>query len=153
MKVTLSYSAPSNKTWNVKGGDAETLLKNLEKNGFWGRYRSNQAGSWSGKGKQFDSVKLTAKPVILMPSWTEYSKIKDGQASWDKMWKALKKHEENHHKISMRLPRPFRKSLRRAATWTQRTSPKQGTNGKRTPKRSRTTMTKSQSMARTKASS
>lgn len=111
MKVTLSYSAPSNKTWNVKGADAESLFKNLEKNGFWGRYRSNSSGSWSGKGKKIDSVKITGKPVILMPSWTEYSKIKDGQASWDKMWKALKKHEDNHHKIFDEAAKAFKKEL------------------------------------------
>ncbi len=111
MKVTLSYGKPSNKSWKVKGGDANTLFANLNKNGFWGRYRSNVSASWSGKGAKIDAFKLTAKPVVLMPSWTEYSKIKAGQKSWDKMWKALKKHEDNHHTIFDTSAKAFKKKL------------------------------------------
>lgn len=100
MKVTLTVPKPSNKTWTVKGKDLSAVFDNLNKNKFWGRYRSNHATSFSGKGDKIDSVKVSASPVVLMPSWAGYGKAtKDEKKSWDTMWKALKKHEDNHHVI------------------------------------------------------
>jgi predicted secreted Zn-dependent protease len=111
MKVTLGYGSPSNATWKVKGSDAETLFKNLNKHKWWGRYRSNSKGTWTGKGAKISSVKIAGKPVITMPVWTEYSKVKAGQKSWDKMWAALKKHEDEHHVIFDTAAQDFKKML------------------------------------------
>jgi predicted secreted Zn-dependent protease len=112
MKVDLGYSKPSSKTWKVKGQDAETLFKNLNKNAFWGRYRSNESARFSGKSAKIDLVKVAASPTITMPVWSDYPKApKEAKASWDKMWKALKKHEDNHHTIFDDAAKALKKSL------------------------------------------
>jgi predicted secreted Zn-dependent protease len=100
MKVTLKISKPSNKTWTVKGADIAALFKNLQAHDWWGRYRSNNSGKFAGKSSQIDTVTLTAKPVITMPKWATYSKASKGEKkSWDAMFKALRKHEDEHHTI------------------------------------------------------
>ncbi|MFQ5622090.1 MAG: DUF922 domain-containing protein [Paracoccaceae bacterium] len=100
MKVNLKIPGPSNKTWTVKGANLEEVFKALKAHGWWGRYRSNESAKFTGKAKKFDTVNLSAKPVITMPKWANYGKAaKDEKKSWDDMWKALKKHEDQHHTI------------------------------------------------------
>lgn len=112
MKVTLTIPSPAKKSWTVKGGNLEEVFKNLNKNAFWGRYRSNPSYKSSGKGDKIDTIKLTAGPVITMPSWAGYGKAsKDEKKSWDAMFKALQKHESNHHDIFVKAADDWKKEM------------------------------------------
>lgn len=112
MKVTLSIPNPSQKTWTVKGKDLGEVFDNLNRHGFWGRYRANPSYKASGGGSKIDSVKLSAGPVITMPSWAGYGKAtKDEKKSWDAMAKALQKHESNHHDIFVKAAQAWKKEM------------------------------------------
>ncbi|HEU0221346.1 MAG TPA: DUF922 domain-containing protein [Paracoccaceae bacterium] len=112
MKVTLSIPRPSNKSYTVSGKSIREVFDALQKHGWWGRYRSNEGMSYSGKSSTVDTIKVSASPVIFMPSWTGYSKAsKAEQQSWDKMYKALKKHEENHHEIFLSSADDWKKEM------------------------------------------
>ncbi|MEM8578898.1 MAG: DUF922 domain-containing protein [Pseudomonadota bacterium] len=114
MKVTLSCGKPTYKTYTVKGTDAPAVVKALNKSGEWGKYRPHFDFSASGKTKTaIDTVKVFAKPVITLPKWANYRKITKGQNSWDTMFKALKKHEENHHAIFDAAAKGFKAALER----------------------------------------
>lgn len=100
MKVTLKIPKPKDNTWTVKGTTILELFKNLNKHKWWGRYRSNPDHSLKEKDGKVSEFTLKAKPEIIMPKWSTYSKAsKDEKTSWDDMCKALKKHETNHHAL------------------------------------------------------
>ena len=99
MKITASIPKPTVKHFNVKGKDLDELFEALESHGFWGRFIANEAVNWGSK-DPVETVKFSAKPVILMPKWTDYSKAdKDAQNAFDNMYKKLLKHEKNHWAI------------------------------------------------------
>ncbi|MGR3723499.1 DUF922 domain-containing protein [Abyssibius alkaniclasticus] len=96
MKISTSIKKPTTKHYNIKGKDLDTLFANLEARAFWGRFVANEAVNWGTK-DPVEKVTISAKPVIFMPKWTEYSKAdKDAKTRFDKMYKALAKHENNH---------------------------------------------------------
>jgi len=101
MKITASLPKPTVKPFNVKGKDLDELFAALEKHGFWGRFLANEAVNWGSK-DPVETVKFSAKPVIHMPKWTDYSKAdKPSKDSFDKMYKVLLKHENNHYAIML----------------------------------------------------
>lgn len=111
MKVTVSYPKPKAKSFNVKGKSIPEVFKSLNKNAFWGRYRSDADIDW-GKDDPVKKADITAAPYIILPTWTDYSKAtKDEKKSWDDMMKALEKHENNHHKIFEDAVEEFKKSI------------------------------------------
>lgn len=100
MKATVKIPNPKPKNWSVSGGDIETLFNNLNRHGWWGRYRSFEDKKPKKKGDKIIEVVITGSPTITMPKWKEYGKAsKEEKKSWDNMYKALLKHENNHHKI------------------------------------------------------
>jgi predicted secreted Zn-dependent protease len=121
VKVALKVPNPSKKSWTVKGKNLEEVFDNLNKNAFWGRYRSNHKYKSSGKGDKIDTVTLESGPVITMPAWGGYSKAtKDEKKSWDTMFKALQKHENNHHDIFVKAAEDFKKEMERGGDLTER---------------------------------
>ena len=113
MKVTLKVPSPSSKPWTVKGADLKAVFDNLNKHGWWGRYRANE--SYKGKPDKSGNivtVALSAKPVVHMLKWAGYGKAKPAEKkSWDAMWKALETHEKNHHKIFSDAAAAWKKAL------------------------------------------
>jgi predicted secreted Zn-dependent protease len=100
MKVKLGISKPSRKNWTVKGKGIEEVFANLKKHGFWGRYRSVPSYKASDERVIYSTVKISARQVITMPSWSGYGKAdKEAKKSWDTMYKALLKHEAQHGEI------------------------------------------------------
>jgi predicted secreted Zn-dependent protease len=99
-KVTISNGSIARKTWSCKGKTLDEVFKNLNKHGWWGRYRSNLTMK-STPAKTGLQVKIAGKPIIIMPKWSDYSKAAPAdKKSWDSMYKALLKHETNHHSIT-----------------------------------------------------
>ena len=112
MKVTLKIPKPAAKTWTVKGKTVDELSKNMKKHKWWGRYVSNPNYSYKDKGAIVTELVFKPKPVIYMPVWSEYSKAsKADKKSWDDMYKALKKHEENHHTILLSESEAWKKTM------------------------------------------
>ncbi|GAA6199184.1 DUF922 domain-containing protein [Aquicoccus sp. SU-CL01552] len=115
MKVTLKIPKPASNKWTVKGKTIEDLFKNLKKHKWWGRYRSHSECSYKKKDGVVSDFILKAKPEIIMPVWANYSKAsKEEKKSWDDMWKALKKHEENHHVIFKKEAEAWKKAMEKA---------------------------------------
>lgn len=113
-EVKRSIAKPKLVTYSVSGNTIEQVFNNLEKRKFWGRYRANQSKTAS---YQLDghikTITITAAPVITMPKWKNYSKGNKGQkATWDNMWKKLKAHEDNHHKIFLKCVDGFETDLK-----------------------------------------
>ena len=103
MKVTVKVPNPKEAHWNVKGKTIEELFANLEKHGWWGRYRSNETESSKpdkADKTKLDSIEIGGAPVITMPKWTDYgSASKPKQKAFDAMYKELLRHEREHHDI------------------------------------------------------
>ena len=98
MKAKVKIPAPAKKDWTVSGGDIETLFNNLERHGWWGRYESHEDKKPRKTGDKITEVVITGSPRIILPKWKDYGKASRAEKkSWDDMYKALKKHEENHH--------------------------------------------------------
>lgn len=113
MKVKVSIPKPKSKSWSVKGKSIPDVFKNLNKNAFWGRYRSDADIDW-GKDDPVTKASITASPYIILPDWSEYGKVSKGEKrAWDDMIKALDKHESNHHKIFEDTVEEFKKTLER----------------------------------------
>ena len=110
-KVSIPSGSPARKSWSCKGANLDEVFKNLNKHGWWGRYRSNLA--YNAKlGSNVVSVSVTAKPVVIMPKWAQYGKASaDDKKAWDKMYKALLKHETNHHTITDTHLKELKKNL------------------------------------------
>lgn len=114
MKISLKSPSPKLKHWASNGKDLTKVLESLNKHKWWGRYRSHHAyaSRYDTKSKKVVKVDLTARPVIIMPRWGQYSKgTKEEKASWDKMYKALKKHEQGHHDIFETRIKAYKKEL------------------------------------------
>ena len=79
MKVKLSIPKPANKDWKVKGKTIEEVFKNLQKHKWWGRYRAHPSYSYKPAKGKVTEFTLKAKPEIIMPSWTYYSKATKAQ--------------------------------------------------------------------------
>jgi predicted secreted Zn-dependent protease len=113
-EVKQAISKPKLVIYSVGGKTIEQVFNALNKRKFWGRYRSNQKKSAT---YQLDghikTITVTAKPVITMPKWKNYSKGNKGQkGTWDTMWKKLKAHEDNHHKIFLKCVKSFEEDLK-----------------------------------------
>lgn len=114
MKVTISIPRPSIRSFGVKGSTIPEVFEALNRNGFWGRYRSQEKADWSGRDGVNDRVKLGGAPFILLPDWRNYGKAtKAEKKSWDQMMKALTKHENNHHDIFTDYAAEWKKEMER----------------------------------------
>lgn len=112
MKTILNIPKPANKSWVVKGKNIEELFKNLNKHKWWGRYRAYPSYSFKEKGGVVNEFTLKSKPEIIMPKWSNYTKAsKAEKKSWDDMYKALMKHESNHHDIFQKEATAWQKAM------------------------------------------
>lgn len=113
----VNIAKPAIKKRKVGGKTLKDVLKLLNKQSEWGLYDavSNQKNSAKvDKNKKIKSVSINLKPVIEMPVWSNYgSASKEEKASWDKMYKALLQHEQNHHKIQMKCGSELEKQLKK----------------------------------------
>lgn len=111
MDVKLNVAKPSSKSFTVKGKTIADVTKALDKNGFWGRYRSNMDSDWGTK-DPVEKLTVNTKPVIILPEWSDYKKAtKEEQKEWDRMVKVLTKHENRHHEILEELLADLKKEL------------------------------------------
>jgi predicted secreted Zn-dependent protease len=112
MKVSVTIPKPSVKSFKIKGETISDARDALNRRHEWGFYSSNQSVDWSGKGVPVDTVKVSAKPVIELPSWSGYPKAdKDAQKEWDRMFKALTRHENAHHDVFTGVCDAWKKAL------------------------------------------
>jgi predicted secreted Zn-dependent protease len=80
--------------------DAKDQLGPLE----WGRFQpiAGKLNPKIDKGKKVVSVEILGGHTIEMPVWTGYKNApKPCQEEWDRMWKALDKHEQGHALVYM----------------------------------------------------
>jgi predicted secreted Zn-dependent protease len=97
MKTQLRISK-KNGTYTV-GGETLQEAKNKLGSGEWGHFHpiAGKVNPKLDKSKKVVSVEIVGGHSIEMPVWTGYKKApKVCQETWDRMWKALEKHELDH---------------------------------------------------------
>lgn len=97
MKTQVRVSK-KNGTYTV-GGDTLQEAKNKLGSGDWGHFQpiAGKVNPKVDKNKKVVSVEIVGGHSIEMPVWTGYKKApKVCQEEWDRMWKALEKHELEH---------------------------------------------------------
>ena len=99
MKTTLTWAGKNTGAkFNLNADCLEDALDAISKNKEWGRFEGSL--DWDSKGDaagNCSSVTVTAKYTITMPSWPALSKQpKECQEEWNRMWAALRKHEDGH---------------------------------------------------------
>ncbi|MER9119860.1 DUF922 domain-containing Zn-dependent protease [Mesorhizobium sp. M0954] len=101
-------AAPTKKSYNVSGLTIEELASSLNASGpdgGWGETKNQWSyeTKWVIDGDQLKVSKVSVKieTTITMPSWPGYSAAsKCMKSSWDKMYKSLQNHEQQHMKIA-----------------------------------------------------
>ena len=102
MKISVSWGAKNTGAkYTVKGNDLESALASLETRDEWGHFQGDL--SYDSKGDAAGNVtSVVVKPTftLTMPSWPAASKQpKACKAEWERMYAALRKHEDGHRSI------------------------------------------------------
>lgn len=114
-KISVKVNKPKSKEKTVKGATIDEVRKNLNKMPEWGLYDATKNVKTDAKaqGDTVTEFTLTLNPTIELPKWAGYSKAsKDDKAKWDKMIKALKAHEDEHHNIQVKAAADLEKTLK-----------------------------------------
>lgn len=105
-KFSINYTKKGKATEAVPGKTYEEMFKFFEKKNAagqeWGKFHTERPNiSFKpAKGEPITEVTLDIGWVITLPSWGGASSATAaGKAAWEKMLKALEKHEENHRTI------------------------------------------------------
>lgn len=102
LKVNLHWGARNtNKKFRIGGRDLESVAKALSTREEWGSFAGSFTHKWKGDAKGNASVvNISPTFTIKMPTWQSYRDQPQAcKDEWDRMWVALKKHEEGHRKI------------------------------------------------------
>ncbi|MFT5423562.1 MAG: putative secreted Zn-dependent protease [Phycisphaerales bacterium] len=95
----------SKKTENSIRLKAKTLggaLEELEKLDEWGEFDGQIGFAYKAKSKKVTEVTLKPSYVIKMPVWAKYGGAPKGaKKEWDRMYKALEKHENIHRLLHL----------------------------------------------------
>lgn len=97
---------------------AKTLggaLKELSKRDEWGKFEGKIGYGYGAADGIVTAVTLTPSYTIEMPTWSGYSKApKACQKEWDRMWKKLEEHEEEHLNIHLATLKTIEDTLGKA---------------------------------------
>jgi predicted secreted Zn-dependent protease len=99
MKTTVSWGAKNTGLkFNLSAPHLESACEVLCRQKEWGKFEGNLKYDSVGDSKgNCTSVKITASYNITMPAWKELSQQpKVCQDEWNRMWKALRAHEDGH---------------------------------------------------------
>ncbi len=101
LKTNIKWGAKNaSAKYSVKGTTLKDVLKVLNKQEEWGKFKWSISHSYKTTESSLTSVTVLPTWSITMPKWPGYSKSsKTVKTSWDTMWKELFKHEEGHRKI------------------------------------------------------
>jgi predicted secreted Zn-dependent protease len=110
-----------NVTWKKSSKDikikAETLggaLKELEKRDEWGQHEGGISPTVKVKDGNVTELTLAGTSEIQMPQWSGYNGApKACKKEWDRMYKALDKHEEEHRTLYVDVVEKFAEGLRK----------------------------------------
>ena len=99
MKTTLAWGTKNaGAKFNITASDLESACEALKKNKEWGHFEGNLIYDSKGDADK-NCTLLVIKPsyTITMPAWGALSKQpKSCQDEWNRMWKALRGHEDGH---------------------------------------------------------
>ena len=99
MKTTLTWGTKNvGGKFSITASDLEGALEALKKQKEWGHFEGNLTYDSKGDAdKNCLSVVIKPSYTITMPSWGALSKQpKSCQEEWNRMWKALRAHEDGH---------------------------------------------------------
>ena len=102
----INWTKKGKATETVPGKTYDEMFKFFEKKNAakqeWGKFSTERPGLalLPAKDEPITEVVLSIGYTITLPSWSGASSAtKAGKAAWDKMFKALEKHEDNHRLI------------------------------------------------------
>lgn len=99
MQVTVNISAPETRTYTVRGTTLRDVHARLPR-GCWGRYVPNFTWDYRGQNGIATHIILNAAPRITLPNWNGRGRAsRDEQREWDRMLRALTRHENAHHQV------------------------------------------------------
>jgi predicted secreted Zn-dependent protease len=99
MQIDVSWGAKkSNVSYHVPGATLGAAFEFLKTRSEWGEFVGDCRARWKTDGRGgVTSVKLEPTFSISMPSWPAYRKQPQAcKDTWDAMYKALRKHEDEH---------------------------------------------------------
>ena len=101
LKTNVKWGAKNaSAKYSVKGKTLRDVVKVLNKQEEWGKFKWYVSNAYKTAGGSLASVTIKPTWSITMPKWPGYAKSsKAVKTSWDTMWKELFKHEEGHRKI------------------------------------------------------
>jgi predicted secreted Zn-dependent protease len=103
VSVKTSWGKKDNATFKVNAKTLEGAADELSKRDEWGKFNGKIDYSYDSDENDF-VTNVTLKPsyTIDMPVWAAYKKApKPCQEEWDRMYKALEKHEDGHRLIHL----------------------------------------------------
>ena len=113
VNVKTTWGAKNTGTFTVKAKTLGEAAKELSKRDEWGKFHGKIDYAYESDENDF-VTKVTLKPsyTISMPAWAAYKKApKACQQEWDRMYKALEKHEDEHRQIHQALLETIEKAL------------------------------------------
>jgi len=118
VKASIKVNRPKSSTYRVSGKTLKEVMKALDSRDEWGTYDSTQnqkSAMKVDKDGKVGSVTVELNPDIEMPVWSDYGNAtKEQKAAWDKMWSALKTHEDGHHDIQLKCAAELEKAIKSA---------------------------------------
>ena len=104
IKVAVKWGSKDTKSSiKIKAKTLGGALKALEKRDEWGKFDGKIGYAYKADSDGLvTAVAIKPSYTIQMPSWDGYKKApKACQTEWDRMWKALEKHEDGHRLIHL----------------------------------------------------
>lgn len=99
MEVTLDIARPETRTYSVRGATLEAVVRNLGRR-CWGRYVGRFSYDIRPRGGIVASAVFRAAPTITLPRWHDRAgATAPQQREWDRMLRALERHEDEHHAV------------------------------------------------------
>jgi len=102
LKVATEWGAKNTKAkFRVQGRDLAMVAKDLSSREEWGDFKGSFTHKWKGDAHG-NALSVIVSPTftIKMPTWRGYrNQPQVCKDEWDRMWVALKKHEQEHQRI------------------------------------------------------
>lgn len=112
MEVELTIRRPRRTRKDVRGSSFDALARAMDRNGCWDKYSFAVTYRTEGPPDDVTTVKMNVTPAIEMPRWRGYRRADDAhKREWDRMYAALERHEDEHHRLFTRKAEQFRDSV------------------------------------------
>ena len=113
MQVELTLRKPVVRTYPLRLGGLDTVLRALERRGWWGRYTPHERMTYITNARgRVETIVVAAAPVITLPDWCNPVRVPvAARRAWNRMLAALLEHERQHHRFFVSAAREWKLKL------------------------------------------